>query len=156
VRALLRRGEAASSLPTGVDAVAGDLARPDSLRGAMDGVERVFLLSSPHRDAVRWHRNAIDAAREAGVALLVRSSILGAGQPSPAELQIAYVPAPDEAVRTALLGFGLDRWFVGALVGLYQDYCRSGTDGYASAVTDTVQRLTGAPPRSLDALLAQR
>ena len=25
-----------------------------------------------------WHRNAIDAAREAGVQLLVRSSILGA------------------------------------------------------------------------------
>ena len=70
--------------------------------------------------------------------------------------QIAYVPAPDEAVRTALLGFGLDQWFVGALVGIYQDYRRSGTDGYASAVTDTVQRLTGAPPRSLDALLAQR
>jgi len=258
VRALLRSGEAASSLPTGVDAVVSDLARPDSLRGAMDGVERVFLLSSPHRDAVRWHRNAIDVAREAGVGLLVRSSILGAGQPSPAELidahaqsdryleqagipnvilrpnlflqnvpestipsiddegrffvnagearismvdtsdvaavasvvltedghagaryditgpealsyadvaakltaslgrQIAYVPAPDEAVRTALLGFGLDQWFVGALVGIYQDYRRSGTDGYASAVTDTVQRLTGAPPRSLDALLAQR
>ena len=70
--------------------------------------------------------------------------------------QITYMPAPDDAVRTALLGFGLDEWFVGALVSLYQDYRRSGTDGYASAVTDTVERFTGAPPRALDILLAQR
>ena len=78
----------------------------------MSGVEKVFLLSSPHRDAVEWHRNAIDAAHAAGVRLLVRSSIIGADQDSP--------------------------WFVDALVGLYQDYRRSGTDGYASAVTDAV------------------
>jgi hypothetical protein len=42
-----------------------------------------------------------------------------------------------------------------ALVGLYQDYRRSGTDGYAAQVTDTVERLTGRPARSLDDLLAE-
>jgi hypothetical protein len=39
--------------------------------------------------------------------------------------------------------------------GLYQDYRRSGTDGYAAAVTDTVQRLTGHPARSLDDLIGE-
>jgi len=63
--------------------------------------------------------------------------------------------APDEAVRDALLGAGLSAWFADALVGLYQDYRRSGTDGYAAQVTDTIERLTGRPARSLDDLLAE-
>jgi uncharacterized protein YbjT (DUF2867 family) len=69
--------------------------------------------------------------------------------------QVSYVSAPDEAVRQALLGAGLNQWFAGALVGLYQDYRMSGTDGYAAQVTDTVQRVTGRPPRSLDRLLGE-
>jgi uncharacterized protein YbjT (DUF2867 family) len=256
VRALVRDGESAASLPAGVEPVVGDLGEPESLRAAMSGVEKVFLLSSPHRDAVQWHRNAIDAAGASGVALLVRSSIIGADKESPAEFisahsecdryleqsgldhailrpnlflqnipestipsigddgrfyvnagdarismvdtrdvaavagavltenghagahyditgpealsygdvaarlsaalgrEVEYVDAPDDAVRGALLGFGLDEWFVEALVGLYQDYRRSGTDGYASAVTDTVERVTGRPPRSVDDLLS--
>jgi hypothetical protein len=54
----------------------------------MAGVEKVFLLSSPHPDAASWHRNAIDAARRTQVQLLVRSSILGADRESPAEWSI--------------------------------------------------------------------
>lgn len=69
--------------------------------------------------------------------------------------QITYVSAPDDAVRQALLGAGLNEWFANALVGLYQDYRRSGTDGYAAQVTGTVERVTGSPARSLDDLLAE-
>jgi hypothetical protein len=69
--------------------------------------------------------------------------------------QISYVSAPDEAVRQALLGAGLNEWFAGALVGLYQDYRMSGTDGYAAQVNDTVQRVTGQPARSLGGLLGE-
>jgi uncharacterized protein YbjT (DUF2867 family) len=69
--------------------------------------------------------------------------------------QISYVDAPDGAVRQALLDAGLNEWFAGALVGLYQDYRLSGTDGYAAQVTDTVQRVTGRPARSLDGLLGE-
>jgi hypothetical protein len=43
----------------------------------------------------------------------------------------------------------------GALIGLYQDYRRSGTDGYAAQLTGAVQRLTGRPARSLDDLLGE-
>ena len=68
---------------------------------------------------------------------------------------MTYVDAPDEAVSQALLGAGLSQWFAGALVGLYQDYRRSGTGGYAAQVTGTVLRLTGHPARSLDDLLGQ-
>jgi uncharacterized protein YbjT (DUF2867 family) len=257
VRALARAGEAAGSLSAAAEAVTGDLADEGSLVTAMARIEKVFLLSSPHPDAVSWHRNAIDAARRTQVQLLVRSSILGAGRDSPAEFinahttcdrylqdsglpyvivrpnlflqnipestipsidasgtfyadagearismvdtrdvaavaalaltepghagarydvtgpealsytdvaakltsamgrRISYVGASDDAVRQALLGAGLTKWFASALVGLYQDYRRSGTGGYAAQVTGTVQRLTGRPARSLDDLLGE-
>jgi uncharacterized protein YbjT (DUF2867 family) len=257
VRALVRAGEPAGHRATAAEVVTGDLADEGSLVTAMAGVEKVFLLSSPHPDAVGWHRNAIDAARRTQVQLLVRSSILGADRESPAEFisahttcdryledsglpyvivrpnlflqnipestipaidasgtfyadagearismvdtrdvaavaalaltepgyagahfdvtgpealsytdvaakltsvlgrRISYVGASDDAVRQALLGAGLTTWFAGALVGLYQDYRRSGTGGYAAQVTETVQRLTGRPARSLDDLLGE-
>ncbi len=257
VRMLVREGERAGGLPAAVEVATGDLADPGALAAAMAGIEKVFLLSSPHRDAVTWHRNAIDAARDAGVRLLVRSSIIGADKESPAEFvnahtvcdrylersgldyvivrpnlflqnipestipsidqagnfyvdagearismvdtrdvaavvavaltepghagarydvtgpealsyhdvaaklsatlgrPITYVDAPDDAVHDTLAGFGLDAWFVDALVGLYQDYRRSGVDGYAAQISDTVTRLTGQPARSADGLLEE-
>ncbi len=257
VRVLTRAGESAAALPDGAEAVTGDLADEGSLVAAMTGADQVFLLSSPHPDAVRWHRNAIDAARRTEVQLLVRSSILGADRESPAEFisahtdcdryleksglpyvivrpnlflqnipestipsidgsgtfyadagqarismvdtrdvgavaavvltepghagagydvtgpealsyddvaakltetmgrRVSYADVPDDAVRQALLGAGLTPWFAGALVGLYQDYRRSGTDGYAAQVTGTVAELTGREARSLDDLLAE-
>ena len=255
VRALVRAGQPAGGLPAAAESVTGDLADEGSLVTAMAGIEKVFLLSSPHPDAVSWHRNAIDAARRTQVQLLARSSILGADRESPAEFisahticdryledsglpyvivrpnlflqnvpestipsigasgtfyadagealismvdtrdvaavaalaltepghagahydvtgpealsytdvaakltgvmgrRISYVGASDDAVRQALLDAGLTKWFAGALIGLYQDYRRSGTSGYAAQVTGTVQRLTGRPARSLDDLL---
>ena len=90
VRALVRAGEAAGGLPAGAEAVTGDLADEGSLVTAMAGVEKVFLLSSPHPAAVGWHRNAIDAARRTQVQLLVRSSILGADRESAAEFISAH------------------------------------------------------------------
>ena len=70
--------------------------------------------------------------------------------------QIAFVDVPDDAVRQTLLGFGIGEWMAGGLVDLFQAYKRSGTDGYAAAVTDTVQRVTGRAPRSLDMMLEER
>jgi uncharacterized protein YbjT (DUF2867 family) len=257
VRALARGGEPAGGLAAAAEIVTGDLADEGSLVTAMNGIEKVFLLSSPHPDAVSWHRNAIDAARRTDVQLLVRSSILGADRDSPAEFISAHtacdrhleesglpyvivrpnlflqnipestIPAldaagnfyvnagearismvdtrdvaavaavaltepghagahynvtgpqalsyadvaakltkalgrpitcvdvPDDTVRQALLGAGLTEWFASALVGLYQDYRRSGTGGYAAEVTDTVTRLTGRALRTFDELLAE-
>ena len=258
VRALVRGGEPADGLAGAAEVVTGDLADEGSLVTAMAGIEKVFVLSSPHPDAARWNRNAIDAARRTDVQLLVRSSIVGADLESPAEFinahtasdryledsglpfvivrpnlflqnvpesnipsidasgtfyadagdarismvdtrdvaavaavvltepghanahydvtgpealsyadvaaklttamgrPVTYVAAPDDAVRQALLGAGLNEWFTNALVGLYQDYRRSGTDGYAARVTGTVEQLTGRPARSLDDLLAEQ
>jgi len=70
--------------PDGPDDVVGDLAEPVTLDRAIAGVDKVFLLSSAAPGELAWHRNAIDAAARAGVALLVCSSILGADPASPA------------------------------------------------------------------------
>jgi uncharacterized protein YbjT (DUF2867 family) len=257
VRALVRSGESADSMPGGVETVVGDLADRESLRAALSGAEKVFLLCGPTPAEVELNRNAIDLAKEANVELLVRSSILGSNPDSPATFvrdhgecdeylresgvphailrpnlflqnvpentipsidadgnfyanagdarismadtrdvaaaaaavllgsghegkvyeltgpealsyhdvaaklsdemgrKITYVDAPDDAVREALLGFGVGEWLAGALVDLYQDYRRSGTGGYAASVTDAVERLTGRSARSLDQLLAE-
>jgi len=257
VRALIRSGEGAGSFPSGVEAATGDLADLDSLRTAVAGVDRMFLLCGPTEDEVKLNRNAIDVAKEAGLSLLVRSSILGSDSRSKATFvrdhgvcddylrqsslphaivrpnlfmqnvpestipsidasgtfyvnagdacismvdtrdvaavaatvltepghagngydvtgpkafsysevaaalskamnrKITYVDVPDDAVSNALSGFGFPAWLVGALVNLYEDYRRSGNDGYAAQVTDTVKRITGHAGRTLDALLAE-
>jgi uncharacterized protein YbjT (DUF2867 family) len=67
---------------------------------------------------------------------------------------VRYVPVDDEAARSAMLGAGLNRWLADALIELYQDYRRSGTDGYAARIHETVQEVTGVPPRTLSQVLA--
>lgn len=77
VRAL-SRAPGRAGLPAGVEVVAGDLGRPETLGAALEGVERVFLLSGgpegPGHDA-----NLVGAAKQAGVAQVVTLSVLGAG-----------------------------------------------------------------------------
>lgn len=82
VRALVRSSESRDWFPEGVQAVTGDLADLESLRSAIEGADRMFLLCGPTEDEVQLNRNATDAAKEAGVRLLVRSSILGSNPQS--------------------------------------------------------------------------
>ena len=255
VRALARSGEA--GFPAEVQVTAGDLANPESLANAMKHVDRVFLLCGPRPDEVALNRAAIDAASEARVERLVRSSILGSDPDSPATFvrdhgacdaylraanipyailrpnlfmqnilentipsigkdgvfyanagqarismvdtrdvgavaaalltepdhagaevdltgpealayrdvaaklsqrlgrSVTYAEAADDDVRTALAGYGMSSWLVDSLVELFQDYRRSGEDGYAAQITDSIQRLTGRAPRTLDQLLGE-
>ena len=67
--------------------------------------------------------------------------------------RVEYVDVPDAAARSALVGAGLGDWLVDSLVSLFAQYRRSGTDGYAAQVTDTVKELTGQPARTLDDVL---
>jgi uncharacterized protein YbjT (DUF2867 family) len=66
---------------------------------------------------------------------------------------VEYVDVPDAAARSALSDAGLGDWLVESLVSLFAQYRRSGTDGYAAQVTDTVQQLTGKPAHTLDDVL---
>jgi uncharacterized protein YbjT (DUF2867 family) len=76
---------------------------------------------------------------------------LGAAMGRPVE----YVDVAPDAFRETMLGYGLQQWLVDGLANMFEDYRRSGPDGYAAQATETVQRITGRPARSLDALLAE-
>jgi len=66
-----------------------------------------------------------------------------------------YVDTADDAMRKRLLESGMDEWAAVTEVELFEEYRRGGAFGYASAVTETVSRLTGRAPRTLDDVLSE-
>ncbi len=76
VRALTRSPEAAQ-LPAGVTAVRGDLADPESMRAALQGVSTLFLLTANVADELTQTMLTLTVAREAGVKGIVYLSVFG-------------------------------------------------------------------------------
>jgi len=72
-RALTRDLQKARQMP-GVTWVRGDLAKPDTLPGAFEGIKTLFLLTHYLEDMVELQHNAIAAARAAGVNHVVKVS----------------------------------------------------------------------------------
>ena len=76
VRALVRDGskaDAIAALP-GVEVVMGDIARRETLKPALEGVERALLISSATPDMVETQTTFIDACKAMGVAAVVKFS----------------------------------------------------------------------------------
>src|SRR5258708_10838865 len=76
VRGLVRnpaKAEALAALPN-VEIVQGDLARPETLKGPLQGVERAMLISSSDSAMLEVQSNFIEAARQAGVRHVVKLS----------------------------------------------------------------------------------
>jgi uncharacterized protein YbjT (DUF2867 family) len=67
----------------------------------------------------------------------------------------SYADTPDDEMRQLLVQSGMDEWQAMAETELFGEYRQAGAFGYASAVTETVERLTGDPPRTLDDLIAE-
>lgn len=79
VRALVRDAKKARALlGDDVDAAVGDFADPSSIAAALDGVDRVFLLTPSHPEMVTYERAVVDAAVAAGVQRVVKMSTVGA------------------------------------------------------------------------------
>lgn len=60
---------------------------------------------------------------------------------------LKYVDVPDQAAKDSMLGQGMPAPLVDALI----EFCGAIKAGQAAAVTDTVQQLTGKPPRTFEA-----
>ena len=75
-RALVRSPSSQPDLP-GITRVIGDLAKPGTLPSAFAGCTKVFLLVGNVENAVALQRNAIAAARGAGVTHVVKLSAFG-------------------------------------------------------------------------------
>lgn len=83
VRALVRDTKKAGPLKgPGVEIVKGDLSNPKSLDAALKGIERVFLLSPADPFQVELQSNLIQAAKRAGIRLLVKLSVYDASPDS--------------------------------------------------------------------------
>jgi uncharacterized protein YbjT (DUF2867 family) len=85
LRALVRDPAKAEPLRLpGVEIAAGDFLDPPTLDWALDGIQKVFLVSAPGPDQVRMQNNVVEAARRTGtVRHLVKLSSLGAAPDSP-------------------------------------------------------------------------
>ncbi|MBZ9749543.1 SDR family oxidoreductase [Deinococcus sp. HMF7604] len=98
----VRNPEKAGDLAAlGVRVRPGDFAQPDTLARAFEGAEQVLLVSSNARtyggNPLVQHRNAIEAARAAGVTRIVYTSQMAAGAAS------AFPPARDHAATEEML-----------------------------------------------------
>jgi NAD(P)H dehydrogenase (quinone) len=96
----------------GVDVRLADYGRPDTLDAALAGVDTLMFVSSSTLDGrVAQHRNVVDAARRAGVGLVVYTSILRADT-SPLRLADDH-RATEQMLRDSGLRFALLRngWY---------------------------------------------
>ncbi len=92
VRALVRSHSKAESIKAGgAEAVLGDLSRPETLTSALEGVSKVFLLTSPGERQRELEGNVIEAARRAGISHLVKLSATGAGPNTPPLINNHYL-----------------------------------------------------------------
>ncbi len=77
--AAVRSPEKAADLAAqGVQVRHADYAQPDTLTSALEGAERLLLISGTPGDRVAQHANVIDAAKQAGVQLIAYTGILNA------------------------------------------------------------------------------
>jgi (4-alkanoyl-5-oxo-2,5-dihydrofuran-3-yl)methyl phosphate reductase len=76
VRALVRTGSP-GSFDSRVEVVEGDFSDKNSLREALDGVSRMYLVSNGP-DIEEYETNAVEVAKGAGLELLVKQSVAGA------------------------------------------------------------------------------
>ncbi|RYX91370.1 MAG: SDR family oxidoreductase [Bradyrhizobiaceae bacterium] len=78
----------------GIAVVVADYNKPDTLDAALEGIDRVLLISSNALgQRVAQHRNVIDAAKRAGVKLLAYTSVLRADT---SQLSVAQEHLPTE------------------------------------------------------------
>ncbi|HEX8845877.1 MAG TPA: SDR family oxidoreductase [Pyrinomonadaceae bacterium] len=79
-RALVRSPKKAEGVHRlGLETTIGDFDEPETLKPALEGAERVFLLSAPDPRQAELQSNLIRAAKEAGVRHIVKLSAIGVG-----------------------------------------------------------------------------
>jgi len=90
------------SAPAGVEVAAGDFRDPASLDAALAGVDHAYLVGPSVPDQVELETAFVEAARRAGLAHLVRLSVIGADQPDARAARfIAAHAAVEEVVRAS-------------------------------------------------------
>jgi uncharacterized protein YbjT (DUF2867 family) len=77
VRAAFQSASKATAAPSGVEIVTVDYKQPETLRAALKGVDRVFLVGPPTAQLPALERQATDAIAQTDVRQLVKLSAMG-------------------------------------------------------------------------------
>lgn len=72
--------KAQAALARGIDAVVIDYNRPETLRAAFEGCERLFLLGPNDVDQTQLELSAVEAAKAVGVPHIVKQSVMAADE----------------------------------------------------------------------------
>lgn len=99
--------KASAQFGEGVEVVQGDLRDPASLPAALDGVEKVFLVTAMALDQVAMKNALIDAAAAAGVKHIVISTGIGAAPDAPVQFGRWHGESQERAKQS-----GMDWTFV--------------------------------------------
>jgi uncharacterized protein YbjT (DUF2867 family) len=114
----------------GVEATVGSFEDGASLRQALVGVARLFLLAPPGVDAmVRQQRRVLQAAMEAGgVTHIVKVSSIAADEPTDASIVVAHRSVEEEIERSGIGWTHLrPNWYMQNEVGQAEAVGRGGT-----------------------------
>jgi len=71
-----------------IEIVNADLLKPDTLKEALTGVEKAFIVAQPTPELMTMEANAFIAARDAGIKHIVHLSNFRAGTPLPERLAV--------------------------------------------------------------------
>jgi uncharacterized protein YbjT (DUF2867 family) len=77
VRAAFQTLSNAANAPAGVDVAILDYNKPETIRAALEGIERVFLVGPPTSNLPAMERNAVDQMKASGTAHVVKLSAMG-------------------------------------------------------------------------------
>src|SRR5437870_8013666 len=77
IRATFQSPAVAAKAPAGLEGVIMDYAKPETIRAALHGVEKIFLVAPPVRDLPELEANFVKEVRAAGRKHIVKLSALG-------------------------------------------------------------------------------
>ena len=77
IRAAFQSPDKATKAPAGVETVIMDYAKPETIRPALQGIEKIFLVGPPVRDLPAMEANFIKEVRATGLKHIVKLSALG-------------------------------------------------------------------------------
>ena len=95
-----------AALAKGMDAVIIDYNHPDTLRGAFQGCEKLFLLGPNALNQTQLELNAVEAAKAVGIKYIVKQSVMGS---EAKDFSLALVHRP---VEKAIEASGIEWTFL--------------------------------------------
>ena len=110
VRVLVRDANKAKRLfAPQVEIAVGDLEQPETLKAALEGVERALLIPANSLNQVQQERNFIEAAQHADVQQIVKFSALGADLPDTTVSFLRWHAEAEQILRDSGIPFTIVR-----------------------------------------------